>query len=191
MLLGASQFTHSVDTYAFFAWFALSSTLGSWLVLSSGKVLEGRAEEPVRRRFALLIIGLVIGAASFGVQQLLMINLRDSMPFPQVTNSANTAGAYENQLPLLPAYLAYFAGIFVVLRWWKQVDPLRTTRLSIWTVGVCVLWAGLLEMFWHFPQPWGLMLVASISVAAQLSAPWLTYKERAQLREQALRPTPA
>jgi hypothetical protein len=53
-----------------------------------------------------------------------------------------------------------------------------------------VLWAGLLEMFWHFPQPWGLMLVASISVAAQLSAPWLTYKERAQLREQALRPTP-
>jgi Na+-driven multidrug efflux pump len=188
MLLGASQLGGSIDSAAFFAWFAISSTLGSWLVLASGKALEGRAEEPMRRRFALLIMGLVIGAVSFGVQQLLMINLRDTMPFPQITGSANTAGAYANHLPLLPAYLAYFAGIFVVLRWWKQVDPLRSTRLSIWTTGVCVLWAGVLEMFWHFPQPWGLMLVASISIAAQLAAPWLTHKQRAQLREAALRP---
>ena len=67
----------------------------------------------------------------------------------------------------------------------KSIDPLRATRLSIWTTGVCVLWAAVLEMFWHFPQPWGLMMVASISIAAQLAAPWLSQAERAKLRQAA------
>jgi serine/threonine protein kinase len=186
LIIGAQQFDGSVQSLALYAWFALSTTLGSWLVLASGRPVETKGSDQVRRRFALLILGLVFGAASFGVQQLLMVETRNIMDFPHITDSAATAGAYEGQLPLLPAYLAYFAGIFVVLRWWKQVDPLRTTRLSIWTTGVCVLWAAVLEMFWHFPQPWGLMLVASISIAAQLSAPWLTPRERQQLREQAM-----
>jgi hypothetical protein len=40
-------------------------------------------------------------------------------------------------------------------------------------------------MFWHFPQPWGLMLVASISIAAQLAAPWVSQADRAKLRQAA------
>lgn len=186
LVIGGVPLHSTADTYAFFAWFALTCTLGSWFVLASGKLMEGKSEEPIKRRFTLLILGLALGAAAFGVQELLMVRLADPMDFPHITSSAQAAGAYDSQgLPLLPAYLAYFAGLFVVLRWWKQVDPLRSTRLSIWTTGVCVLWASVLEMFWHFPQPWGLMLAASISLTAQLAAPWLTAKERQQLRQQA------
>lgn len=189
MLVGARQFDTSVHTAAFFAWFAISSTLGTWFVLASGKALEAKAGDNVRRRFALLVLGLLLGLCSFGLSQVLMIDPVNAMDFPHVTRSSSTAGAYDSRhLPLLPAYLAYFAGVFVVLRWWKQVDPLRTSRLSIWTTGVCVLWAAVLEMFWHFPQPWGLMMVASISIAAQLSAPWLSQAERNKLRQAASAP---
>lgn len=185
VLIGSKHFDGSVHTVAFFAWFAITSTLGAWFVLASGKPLEPKSGEQVRRRFAQLVLGLLLGACAFGMQQVLMIDARNVMDFPHVTNSATAVGAYDSrQLPLLPAYLAYFAGVFVVLRWWKQVDPLRTTRLSIWTTGVCVLWAAVLEMFWHFPQPWGVMLVASISVAAQLAAPWLSPADRAKLRQE-------
>lgn len=186
MLIGAKQFDGSVHTLAFFAWFATTTTLGAWFVLASGKAMEQRSGEQVRRRFAMLVLGLLLGVCSFGIQQALMIDPQNVMDFPHVTNSASTSGAYDSrQLPLLPAYLAYFAGVYVVLSWWKQVDPLRATRLSIWTTGVCVLWAAVLEMFWHFPQPWGLMMVASISIAAQLAAPWLSQAERAKLRQAA------
>jgi arginine exporter protein ArgO len=188
LVIGSKDFSGSVDTYAFFAWFATTCTLGAWLVLVAGKLMESRGGEPVRRRFAMLVMGLTLGAAAFGVQQVLYINPQNVMDLPQVTDGAKSAGAYSSaMLPLLPAYLAYFAGIFVVLRWWKQVDPLRSTRLCIWTTGLCVLWAAVLEMFWHFPQPWGLMLVASISIAAQLSAPWINTAQRAKLKVEATR----
>ena len=86
--------------------------------------------------------------------------------------------------PLLPAFLVYFAGLFVILRWWKQSDPLRNTRLSLWATAACVLWAFILNMFWQFPQPWGFMLAAVVSVAVQLAAPWMSPQERAEVRRE-------
>jgi serine/threonine protein kinase len=184
--IGGAPSGGMVDNVAFYVWFATASTLGAWLVLTSGKLLEGQPDEPFRRRFAMLLLGLLFGALAFGVQELLWLRLDSPVDFPHLTNSVRATGAYDSgAFPLLPAYLAYFAGIFVVLRWWKQVDPLRGARLSIWTTGVCLLWGAVLEMFWHFPQPWGLMLVATISISAQLSAPWITPRQREELRDQA------
>ncbi|HTN73901.1 MAG TPA: protein kinase [Pirellulaceae bacterium] len=184
MVISARRFDGSVSTYAFFAWFASVSTLGTWAILTLTKFLEGGTGEPVRRRFYLLIVGLALGAVAYGLGQLLMIDLRNEFDFPQVGVTESTSGIYNSQgLPMLPAYLAYFAGLFVALRWWRQADPLRNTRLSIWTTGMCVLWAALLSMFWQFPQPWGLMMAATISIATQLSAPWLSPVERGALRQ--------
>jgi hypothetical protein len=186
---GAQSAGGSIDNVAFFAWFASTATLGAWTVLIAGKAMENKSGDAVRRRFAMLIVGLALGAVSFGIADMLMIRLTDAMDFPSVTGVTSSSSLYGSQnTPLLPAYLAYFAGLFLVLRWWKQVDPLRPTRLSVWATGVCVLWAAVLEMFWHFPQPWGLMLVATISLAAQLSAPWLTQAQRTEMRQAARLP---
>jgi hypothetical protein len=83
--------------------------------------------------------------------------------------------------PLFGAYLIYFAGLFAVLRWWRQMDPLRKARLSIWTTAVCLLWAWVMHSLCRFPQPWGFILAATMSVAVQLAAPWISPGERVAL----------
>ena len=75
--------------------------------------------------------------------------------------------------PLLGAYMVYFGGLFVVLRWWRQADPLRKTRFSLLATTLCVLWAWFMHLLFSFPQPWGFVLAATMSVSVQLSAPWL------------------
>jgi hypothetical protein len=34
-------------------------------------------------------------------------------------------------------------------------------------------WAWVLHQFWPFPQPWGLMLAVTISIAVQFSSRWI------------------
>jgi hypothetical protein len=80
--------------------------------------------------------------------------------------------------PLLLAFLAYFSFLFLVPRWWYQADPMRSTRLSLWSTAVCVFWAAALNLFWPFPQPWGMMLAATISIAVQLSSVWVAPPKR-------------
>ena len=59
--------------------------------------------------------------------------------------------------------------------WRKQADPLRASRLSLGAVIVCVFWAGLLCVIpnFSFPQPWGMMIAGTISLAGQCPAPGL------------------
>ena len=39
------------------------------------------------------------------------------------------------------AYMAAFATLLAVLRWWLDADPLRSTRLSLWSLVVTVVFA--------------------------------------------------
>jgi hypothetical protein len=80
--------------------------------------------------------------------------------------------------PLLPAYLIYFAFLFLILRWWKQADPLRSSRVSLGSTMVCVAWAFALHLFWPFPQPWGMLVAATTSVAVQVASPWTNQFKR-------------
>jgi hypothetical protein len=47
---------------------------------------------------------------------------------------------------------------------------------------ITVLAAWLWLFVFPFPQPWGFMLAAAISIAAQLSAPWLSPAQRTAAR---------
>src|SRR3954451_15418693 len=85
----------------------------------------------------------------------------------------------SSHMPTLPAFLAYFGGVFLTIGWWKQCDPLRRSRLRIAPILLTVLAAWIWQLVLPFPQPWGFMLVGSIAIATQLSAPWLGPKDRA------------
>ncbi len=185
MVVGGHFIVDSIDTWSFYLWLTLCSTLGAWTVLSIGKFWESSKGDGVRRRFVMLVAGLALGAVVFGASDLLMVHKLDHLtveaikgPFADANLPASMQAA-DGTLAL-PAYLAYFAGLFAILRWWKQADPLRTTRLSIWAVGACVLWA----LIFPFAQPWGFTLAATMSIAIQLSAPWISPKERNVVRYQ-------
>ena len=79
-------------------------------------------------------------------------------------------------------YVTYFAFLFVLLRWWRQAEfTTRNQRLSLWSVAVCVFWAWLLQFFWQFPQPAGMMVAGVTAFATQLASPWLPPSRRRAL----------
>lgn len=163
-----------------YAWLTVTSIACSWAVLIAGKSWENGSGDQVIRRFTMLAVGLALGALAWGVDSALLVDLNygkmlDANRVIPVFDSLHTADGS----PTLPAYLAFFAGLFVILRWWLQADPLRRSRLSLFGTGLCALWGFILP----FPQPWGFLLAAAVAVAVQLSAPWVSQGERTQLRQ--------
>jgi len=160
-----------------YVWLALSATVGAWGILIPAKFWEGRHGDAVLRRFIQLAVGLSLGLFAWSIDSLLLANLTNDMNLPSVNITVPGAHAVDGQ-PQMFSYLAYFGFLFLLVRWWKQADPLRSSRLSIWATVVCVFWAAILNVFWAFPQPWGMMAAGTISVAIQLASPWIDPRER-------------
>jgi hypothetical protein len=163
-----------------FAWLLLVSTLGSWLVLAPSKFWEGRECEPTLRRLTLMVLGLGLGAAAWGLKDFLLVPLNSDWQLPPtVTEDYVSSRFYDaDGSPSLVAHMAYFAFLMLLVGWWKQADPGRSARLRIWPVAVAIFWAWQLYVFWPFPQPWGMMVAASMSIAVQLAASWEKGKRR-------------
>ena len=71
--------------------------------------------------------------------------------------------------------------LYLLMRWWRQADPLRTSRLSLWSIFVSMVVAALVAGFWGFPaRSWLVMAAAAISVSVQLSSPWVPPRERSR-----------
>ena len=161
------------------AWQFVVSTLGAWFVLIPTKLWEGKPGDAGLRRFTMVIMGLLLGACGWALDDWLWVNLNYGEPL--VTGAIFPVGdaAYGPYgQPGLLAYLAYFGLLMLVPRWWRQADPWRPKRVSLWTTTVCVLYAVVLNKVCLFPQPWALVAAASMSLAVQLSSPWVTMHER-------------
>jgi len=182
-LVACSDALESVFTWTMFAWLSLTSIAGAWSVLTISKWWESDEGDPFRRRFVMLVAGLATGIAAFASSQFLGVHITDELGIDTAVEFPAGVVAGDGTLTL-PAFVVYFAGLFAILRWWLQADPLRASRVSLWATVICVFWAGMIHLFWPFPQPWGFMLAATISLAVQLSAPWVSIQERAKIREQ-------
>jgi hypothetical protein len=164
-----------------FAWLTLVSTLGTWLVLIPSKFWEGRHGEPTLRRFVLIIMGLALGVIAFGGKEWLLVTLPHEWiegNHPLGERVFGDGFADSHGAPTMMGHMAYFAILLVVLRWWRQADPLRSARLSVWPVIVTAGWAWILSSFWSYPEPWGVMVAATMSVAVQLASPWYDTRRR-------------
>jgi len=167
-----------------FAWLALTSVLGSWAVLIPAKFWEGTGGDQTLRRVTMLVLGLGVGAAAYVGARQLLVNFNDSPAMHDFVQLDFGKNFYDAQgMPLLGAYLAYFGALFAGVRWWKLADPLRPTRLSVWSVGGCVLGAWIVDWIWRFPQPWGVMVAAIISTSVQLAGPQVQKHERSETAE--------
>lgn len=169
--LGGGILNSSVENWAKFAWLTLNSTLACWVLLICSKCWEPREGNGWFRRGVMLAIGVGLGmiaffsAASFE-QNLTTLATED---FAMLS----TQRFVLNDVPIFPAYLIFFGGLFGVLRWWKQTDSLRSTRLSLWSVSLCLIWATLFSHLLNVPLVVNCVLVVVIAVASQLASPWL------------------
>ena len=170
--------TSPIQWWQLYTWLALTSTGGSWAILTISKFWEGNKGEAIHRRFIMLVAGLALGAFSFFAgESLLMVQ----WPARRVEHLHEM---YQNGAPLLSAYLVFLASLFVILRWWKQADPIRTFRYNFWDTLVCGLTAWVLFLIWQFPA-WGIVVAVAISIAVQLAAPWMNPNQRNKIRQQA------
>jgi hypothetical protein len=179
------------ENVAIYLWLTIVGTLGSWAILVPTKFVEGKIEDQVPMRFVLLLLGAAVGLAAWLLGDVLLLKVaswgepvdldvgllsQEALNWSRPANAAN---------PSLSHYVAYFAFLFLVLRWWRQAEFTRNSRLSLWTVFVCVGWAWLLNMFWWFPQPTGMMAAGVIAFATQMSSPWLPPSGRRVFQEEA------
>ena len=186
LLLEGQTLDGSVAGWAVFAWLTVTSVIGAWMILTLGKLWESSEGDQAARRLTMLLAGLALGLVAFATAHWLMVQPVNHDDWTarvfsddQLTGWWFSAGGQ----PLIAAYMVYFGGLFVLLRWWRQTDPLRKTRLSWATTAMCVFWAWILTMFLPFPQPWGYLLAATISVAVQCSAPWINEKKTVLVAE--------
>jgi hypothetical protein len=153
-----------------YAWLALTSLVGTWLVLIPAKFWEGHKGEPVLRRFTMMTLGLVLGVVAAGTRDWLLADLPtgSSGPWrPQDINSLFSSGTPEE----LWLHMAYFGFLFALPAWWYQAHPHRSYRVGFIVTGIAVGWAALIMTFWKYPWPWGIMAAATISLAVQLASP--------------------
>jgi serine/threonine protein kinase len=163
------------------AWLFFMTTVGSWAVLVPAKFWEGTKGEALLRRLVMAFLGMGLGGLAFVTASFFNIAL------PQLC-----WGAWHNPIPsnfyasgsqpLLPAFVIVFSILFFVMRWWRNADPLRSTRLNVFSFVVTVLLSGVIGGFFHFPYPWIMMLAGAIFITVQLSSPWIPPRERAAMR---------
>jgi len=178
--------SQTVYAWSLYAWLAVTCAVCSWAILLVGKRWEGYEQNAYQRRFSLLLVGVVMGFVAFAASEFLDIRQAGYLTLDSLQGTKNWTTMYSDGQPHLSVFMIHFAALFFLPRWWLQADPLRRSRLSVFSTGGCVLFAWILHLILPFPQPWGIMLAASLSVAVQLASPHLTTRQREQLQTQAL-----
>jgi serine/threonine protein kinase len=183
MVSGAFETYGNVATWSTYFWLTLTTVAASWTMLLMGKQWERSEGDPRMRRVALLAAGLGVGALSYVLAAGLYVPQAQLMtePITGIEIPALYASLSSNQvIPEMGAFMAYFGGLFAVMRWWRQVDPVRASRVSIWSTCLVVLVALLVHTVFAFSQPWGLMIAAVTSISVQLSSQWIRPLENAK-----------
>ena len=174
-LLGAGVLEQGLDTsvmlWANYTWLTLNSIVGCWALLAISKNWESREGNSWLRRAAMISMGLLIGAIAFFSANSFEINLEELAIQDFQARESNQF--VIRGLPIFPAYLIFFAGLFGILRWWRQTDPVRKTRLSLLNVALCLIWATVFSHLLNVPLTSSCMLAVVISVSVQLASPWL------------------
>ena len=169
-------------------WTAMVSTCGSWILLFLGKRWEAENDDDNPRRFVQFFAGLLLGMVAYGLSKWLMFDLISPLRFRYVASGLSVADFpvfwipqtmyAADGAPLLAAFLIYFGSLFLIVRWWRQVDPVRLRAFRIGSVIVVGLLGWVMAELWRFPQPWGGMVAVNIAFALQISAQWISPSRR-------------
>lgn len=176
LAISGSFFESSLESWATFAWMTLTSVAATWAILICGKLWEQREGDAWLRRLTLGVVGLGTGFVAFLMAGTLNIDL-NAMTADEF-NPMRASQFVIPGIPILPAYLILFCSLFMILRWWRQTDPVRRTRLSLLAVGLCLVWAAVLSHTFDFAPLWNCIMAVVISISVQLASPWLHPEDR-------------
>lgn len=161
-----------------FAFIFLVSVLGSWAVLVPSKFWEGTEGDGVVRRLVMMTLGIAVGGFAWGCMSWLAVDTASLERFPEyhynfLAHYARAGGQYPLALSLVA-----FGTLMLLVRWWRQADPLRHVRMSLWAMATSMAAAFIAALVWQ-AHGWALVTIAGImSLAVQLSSPWVNLRLR-------------
>jgi hypothetical protein len=181
-------------------WTAIVSLTAASVVIGLGKHWQTREGDWPLRSFVQLTSGFAVGGIAYLLAGYLLVwptlstELSDadqavpaswaqSVALPTPASIGHWAAFTDGNDMLLPAYLAYFPLLMGLVGWWRQVDPLRRSRFSVWAVIWSMIVASLLQWLVPFPQPWCALMAGGMSIAIQLASPWIDSDERLSIPE--------
>jgi len=153
-----------------YGWLAMVSIAGIWSVMIPSKFWEGTEGEAALRRFILMVVGMGIGAGASLAAAAFLVEPPLDQWTPQTAWRFPPTFYDVDGTPRMLAHVAAFGTMFLLIRWWRQTDPRRSTRLSLWSILFCTVVAGLVALGWHFPLAWLTMVAAVMSVSIQLAS---------------------
>ncbi|OYP31729.1 hypothetical protein CGZ80_20695 [Rhodopirellula sp. MGV] len=155
-----------------FFWMALVVLVGAQGILGLGKLWERNEGESLPRRLVLAGVGAMVGLWAFALTEYFLL---PAIPaYSEFLKSDLPQALYHNDGTIRASgMMAHFALLFGGIRWWKSVDPLRRTRLSLWSVAVVCVAAWGAHQILPIPQPIGLLVAGGLAIATQMSAPWI------------------
>jgi len=164
----------NVDALAIapFGWITVLGFSISAVILGLGKLWEGRDGDPLNRRIVLAGSGGLIGALGYAVFNHLMIPTEPGITRVLIDADLPQALYDSDSVPRLSAWMLHFALLMAVVRWWRLTDPLRSRRLSLWSVAVVVVADWLIQQLIPIPQPWGMLVAGTAVIAVQIAATW-------------------
>lgn len=177
--LGGELLGESLEPWAKLIWLTATSILATWAMLAFGKCWEHHTGGQVACRLAMMGIGLVIGVFAFFAAGSCNIDLAQMTT--EDFQARQTQRFVFAGIPVFPAYLIFFAVLFGILRWWRQSDPIRRTRMSILSVAVCLVVAAVFSHLLSVPLTGNCILAVVISVSVQLASPWYHPSNREEI----------
>lgn len=173
--------------------FGSTALIGTWLVSLAIQMTEPAVrqrhavEDHSLRRAALVVAGVLTGLAAWSLDEFLLLT-NTSIYSPDDVASGLFSGIGGHPLltvshqiihPSQLGYVVFFTGLFGLRGWWKMGDVHRDRRFSIGSTLLTTLVALLWTSLFSFPQTWGVLWSAMISVGLQLASPWCD--ERSQV----------
>ena len=174
-------------------WMSIVTTLCAWAALITGKYSEGRFEDQAPMRGIMLACGIGVGLIAGLLGSGLGVDLpagrdfgpgvndslvREVLDMPSLSNSAPIT-SYASDF-LLHSTL-YFAGLLMLLRWWRQAEYTRDKRIGFWSVAWVAFFAWVLHLVVWYPQPTAMTVAAIVAVAVQLASPWMPPSKREEV----------
>ncbi|WP_237607153.1 serine/threonine protein kinase [Roseimaritima sediminicola] len=150
---------------------AATVAVASLVMLGMGKLWERDEGEGVTRRLVLSGVGAMIGAFAFAASEFLMLPVGGG-PLAEHVIEDLPQNFYFDGAPRLVAMMAHFAILMGAVGWWKNTDPLRTRRVSLWAIAVAVVVEWGISQLLPIPQPWGMLAAGGTALVLQLTAPW-------------------
>ncbi|QDS91377.1 Serine/threonine-protein kinase PrkC [Roseimaritima multifibrata] len=171
-MIGLRDADLSAENIAPYALTAVTIGFAALALLGMGKLWERGEGEPLSRRLVLAGVGIIVGSFAYVASEYLLLPIGGTALSADVADNL-PQNLYTNEgVPRLAAMMAHFALLMGAVGWWKNTDPLRKRRLSVWTVAVAVVFEWAISLALPIPQPWGILVAGGIAIVLQLASPW-------------------